>query len=200
MAYSVEQWDRAKFLFELGMSLREIEADCKISSGQIGKRSRAEEWQKDTTKQAIKSDIMALDRKKDTLDKEKDTLLPRIASLKDYEITILDELVSDKDGIKNFVFSTATLSLIRKNQMLTKNTKQTTEFETTYGEDGKPLMKSPKVIDIELSPSDLKAIDEGLDKNAISLGVAERHAKSGDVNVNTSASAQNNSINVGFVD
>ncbi len=182
MAYTKEQWSRAKFLFELGHSLREIESDCKISSGQIGKRSRSEEWKKDTTKQSIKSDIMALDKKKDTLDKEKDTLLPRIASLSDFEVTILDEITT-VDGIKGFVLSTTTLSMIRKNQLLTKNTKQTIEYKTTYSDDGKPLMKTPVVFDVELTPNDIKSIDEGIDKNIISLELAPRHAPKSDVNL-----------------
>lgn len=185
MAYSTDQWNRAKFLFELGYSLRDIEEDCGISHGRIGKRAREKGWQKDTNKQDIKSDIMELDKKKDTVDKEKDTLLPRIAKLEDYEITILDELTI-QDGIKKFAMSTATLSLIRKNQLLTKNTKQITEFETTYSDDGKPLMKSPKLIDIELSPNDLKVIDEGIDKNIVSLELAPRHAPKMEVN-NTNA-------------
>jgi hypothetical protein len=188
VAYSIEQWDRAKFLFELGMSLRQIEADCKIAHGQIGKRARAEQWQKDTNKQALKADIIELDKKKDTLDKEKDTLLPKIATLKDYEVTILDEIVNNKEGIKNFVLTTATLSLIRKNQMLTKNTKQITEYETTYSDDGKPLMKKPTVIEVELSPNDLKAIDEGVDKNAVSLEVAPRHANAPQVAIQNNQS------------
>ena len=191
MAYSQEQWKRAKFLFELGMSLGEIKEDCGISREQIGKKARAEGWEKDTAKQALKSDIMAVDKKKDTVDKEKDTLLPRIANLEDYEITILDDITT-VDGVKKYVMSTAALSLIRKNQMLTRNTKQITEFETTYSDEGKPLMKKPVVIDLELSPSDFKAIDEGIDKNSITLEVAPRHAKSGDVNVNATAAVQNN--------
>ena len=188
MAYSQTQWDRAKFLFELGYSLRDIEEDCGISNGQISKKAKKEQWKKEADKQAIKSDIMALDKKKEALDSEKEALLPRIASLSDFEITILDGIVNDKDGTKSFVMSTTTLSLIRKNQLLTKNTKQITEFETTYSEDGKPLMKSPKVIDIELSPNDLKLIDEGIDKNIISMELAPRHAPK--IEVNT----QNNQI------
>lgn len=188
MAYSPEQWRRAKFLFELGHSLREIEADCKISSGQIGKMSRKEQWKKDTNKQQIKSDIMALDKKKDTLDREKDTLLNKIATLDDFEITILDEKTT-VDGVKGFVLSTATLSLIRKNQMLTKNKKQVVEYETTYSDDGKPLQKTPIVVDMELSPSDLKSLDEGIDKNAITLDVAPRHA-SNQVNIQNNQSVE----------
>ena len=190
MAYSPEQWRRAKFLFELGHSLREIEADCKISSGQIGKMSRKEQWKKDTNKQQIKSDIMALDKKKDTLDREKDTLLNKIATLDDFEITILDEKTT-VDGVKGFVLSTATLSLIRKNQMLTKNKKQVVEYETTYSDDGKPLQKTPIVVDMELSPSDLKSLDEGIDKNAITLDVAPRHANTTINNTNATQNVDN---------
>ena len=189
MAYSKEQWDRAKFLYELGGSLRDVEKETGISNGSISKKATKEGWKKEADKQALKSDIMDIDKKKEALDKEKEALLPRIASLSDFEITLLDSIVNDKEGTKSFVMSTTTLSMIRKNQLLTKNTKQITEFETTYSDDGKPLMKSPKIIDIELSPNDLKVIDEGIDKNIVSLEISPRHAPKIEVNTQNNNNA-----------
>ena len=109
----------------------------------------------------------------------------------DYQITILDNLIQDETGNKSLLFSTANLSLIRKNQMLTKNTKTVIEYETTYSEDGKPLMKRPIEFQVELSPTDLKALDEGIDKNAVTLEVAPRHANS-QVNISNTNAVQNN--------
>ena len=121
-------------------------------------------------------------------------MLQKISTLEDYQITILQDEVL-KTGNKSFLFSTANLSLIRKNQMLTKNTKQVVEYETHYSDDGKPLMKSPKTIEIELSPSDYKAIDEGIDKNAITLEHAPRHANTNiKVDNNTQIETNNNLV------
>lgn len=180
MAYSLEQWKRAKFLFELGYSLRDIEEDCSISSGQIGKRSRKEEWKKDTVKQSIKSDIEALDKKKDTLDKEKDTLIPKIASLSDFEVTILDE-ITIVDGIKNFVLSTATLALIRNNQLLTKGTKTVMLKEGQYSTEGQRIGEEYTPYEVPLDSKDLKECTESIHKSGQSLGVIEQFAPKSDV-------------------
>ena len=89
---------------------------------------------------------------------------------------MLDIQIQDETGIKSLLFSTANLSIIRKNQILTRNTKQVVDYETIYSEDGKPISKKPTTLDIELNPTDLKAIDDGLDRNAITLGIAQRHS------------------------
>ena len=191
MAYSDEAWERAKILFELEMPLSEIESETGISKGQISKKSNKEKWGKETKRKQIKTDIVAFEKKKETLEKENETLIKEIATLNDFEITIIKDIVEKETERKSIMFSTANLSLIRKNQLLTKNSKQVIEFETTYSDEGKPLMKSPIVIDIELSPIDLKTIDEGIDKNAVSLELAPRHANQ-QINVNTQNNIQTN--------
>lgn len=182
MAYSTEQWNRAKFLFELGYSLRAIEEDCGISSGQIGKRSRADEWKKDTTKQSIKSDIVALDNKNDTLSHEKDTLLNRIATLKDYEITILDD-VTNVEGIKKFVLSTAALALVRNNKLLTKGTKTVMLKEGQYSAEGQRIGEEYTPYEVPLDAKDLKDCADGIHKGGQSLGVIEQFAPKQDINL-----------------
>ena len=99
-------------------------------------------------------------------------------NLEEYQITILDDLIQEELGNKSLLFSTANLSLIRKNQILTKNTKQVIAYETIYSDTGKPISKKPVAVDVELEPNDLKTIDDGIDKNAISLELAQRHSNS----------------------
>ena len=67
MAYSQEQWKRAKALYELGYSLRDIEKDCGISNGQINKVSKREGWKKEASKTSLKADIVEFDKKKELL-------------------------------------------------------------------------------------------------------------------------------------
>lgn len=189
MAYSPEQWEKAKILFELNIPLSEIEKKTGISKGQISKKANAQNWKKETERNKIKCEIVEFEKKKETLEKEKETLVNTLASMEDFEITIIRDVVEEQTRNRSLLFSTANLSLIRKNQMLTRNKKQVLEFETTYGDDGKPLQKTPIVVDIELSPSDLKAIDEGIDKNAITLDVAPRHA-SNQVNIQNNQSVE----------
>jgi len=186
MAIDKEIWNKARALFEQGLSLSQIELETNINKTSISKQAKKENWEKAKIQQ-LKADIKAIDKEKSTLDVKINTTVEKLSKLSDFDITILDEQIQDETGRKSLLFSTANLSLIRKNQMLTKNTKQVVEYETHYSDDGKPLMKSPKTIEIELSPSDYKAIDEGIDKNAITLEHAPRHA-------NTNIKVDNNNL------
>ncbi len=194
MAYTPEQWTKAKGLFEIGYSPEQIADELGFKSRDtVYKRAVKENWEKNKIIQE-KSELLDLEKKNSTILQENSTMLQKISTLEDYQITILQDEVL-KTGNKSFLFSTANLSLIRKNQMLTKNTKQVVEYETHYSDDGKPLMKSPKTIEIELSPSDYKAIDEGIDKNAITLEHAPRHANTNiKVDNNTQIETNNNLV------
>lgn len=199
MAYSQEIWDKAKFLFEIGKSLQEISIECNIKDRtSISRKAKNEDWIKNKN-QHIKADIIDIEEQNTTLEVKKTTALEKLTTLNDYEITILDKVIEDETGNKSLLFSTANLSLIRKNQMLTKNTKQVIDYETIYDHNGKPISKKPITVDIELSPTDLKALDEGIDKNAVTLEVAPRHANS-QVNIsNTNASQTNLELNKDIV-
>lgn len=188
MAISQEIWNKAKALFEQGLSLSEIELETEIKRSSISKKAKTENWNKSVNQQ-LKADIKAIDKEKSTLDAKINNTVEKLSKLSDFEITILDEQIQDETGIKSLLFSTANLSLIRKNQMLTKNTKQVVDFETIYDDNGKPLSKKPVTLDIELSPSDYKAIDEGIDKNAITLEIGQRHSNQV---INNSNNTQNN--------
>lgn len=190
MAIDKEIWNKAKALFEQGLSLSQIELETNINKTSISKQAKKENWEKAKIQQ-LKADIKAIDKEKSTLDAKINTTVEKLSKLSDFDITILDEQIQDETGRKSLLFSTANLSLIRKNQMLTKNTKQVVEYETHYSDDGKPLMKSPKTIEIELSPSDYKAIDEGIDRNAITLEHAPRHANT-NIKVDNNNTQENN--------
>ena len=117
-------------------------------------------------------------------------LLKKVAKLSDFEITIMDEQVQDETGNKSLLFSTANLSLIRKNQLLTKNTK-TVMTKEDYYEDGKKVMTKEIEVEIKLSPNDLKVLDEGIEVNAKSLELAPRHANSSSNGKHSKQSATN---------
>ena len=199
MAISQEKWDKAKALFEQGLSLSQIELETQINKTSISKKAKQEEWKKSKNQQ-LKHEIIEIDKEKSTLDAKINTTVEKLSKLSDFEITMLDEMIQDETGVKSLLFSTANLSLIRKNQLLTKNTKQVVDFETIYSDEGKPMSKTPVVIDIELSPTDLKTIDEGIDKNAVSLEIAPRHSNS-QVNIqNTNAVQAVTKIEREFID
>ena len=191
MAYSQEQWSEAKFLWELDKPLSYIVEKTGISKGQISKKSNKEQWKKETEGNALKSEIKAFEKEKETIKQKETDLVKRVSNLEEYQITILDDLIQEELGNKSLLFSTANLSLIRKNQILTKNTKQVIAYETIYSDTGKPISKKPVAVDVELEPNDLKTIDDGIDKNAISLELAQRHSNS-QVQINNSNNQQTN--------
>ncbi|MBL3520292.1 hypothetical protein H0A43_07375 [Arcobacter lanthieri] len=194
MAYSQEIWQKAKTLFELGYSLQAIADECKIKDkSSITKRAKKDNWIKAEIQQ-LKNDIIDYEEQNSTLEKKKSTLVEKLATLDNFEgVTTIQNIIEDEIGRKSLLFSTATLALIRKNQMLTRNTKTVIEFETTYSDEGKPLLKRPIEIQMELSPADLKTLSEGADKDAISLEIAQRHSNS-QVTVNNQNNIQNNNI------
>lgn len=191
MAISQEIWNKAKALFEQGLSLSEIELETEIERSSISKKAKAENWNKSVNQQ-LKADIKAIDKEKSTLDAKINNAVEKLSKLSDFDITILDEQIFNETGNKSLLFSTANLSLIRKNQMLTKNTKQVIDYETLYDDNGKIIGKKPIAVDIELSPIDYKSLDEGIDKNAITLEIGQRH--SNQVINNTNATQNNTTL------
>lgn len=190
MAISQDKWDKAKALFEQGLSLSQIEDETEINKTSISKKAKSENWIKSKNQQ-LKHEIIEIEKEKSTLDAKINTTVEKLSSLSDFEITILDETIQNETGRKSLLFNTANLSLIRKNQLLTKNTKQVIDYETIYDDNGKIIGKKPVAVEVELNPNDLKAIDEGIDKNAISLEIAPRHANN-QVTVNNTNAVQNN--------
>lgn len=190
MAISQDKWDKAKALFEQGLSLSQIEDETEINKTSISKKAKSENWIKSKNQQ-LKHEIIEIEKEKSTLDAKINTTVEKLSSLSDFEITMLDETIQNETGRKSLLFNTANLSLIRKNQLLTKNTKQVIDYETIYDDNGRIIGKKPVAVEVELNPNDLKAIDEGIDKNAISLEIAPRHANS-QVNISNTNAVQNN--------
>ena len=190
MAISKELWNKAKALFEQGLSLNKIELETEINRSTISKKAKSEKWKKSQNQQ-LKADIKAIDKEKSTLERKINTTVEKLSKLSDFDITMMDEAIQDETGIKSLLFSTANLSLIRKNQMLTKNTK-TIMTKEDYYEDGKKIMTKEVETEMPLSPNDYKVIDEGIDKNAVSLEVAPRFAQNQTQINNNNANVQEN--------
>lgn len=189
MAYSPEQWERAKILFELETPLSEIEEKTGISKSQISKKSNKEKWGKETKRKQIKSDIVGFEKKKETLEKEKETLINDVASLSKFEITILSDVIENELGKKSLLFSTSMLALARCNQQLTKGKKQSIVKVKTYSSEGRPDGETVEVVDIDLSPTDIKESAETVDKISLTLGINQRHAN---IKIDNTNATQNN--------
>ena len=185
MAIDKEIWNKAKALFEQGLSLSQIELETNINKTSISKQAKKENWEKAKIQQ-LKADIKAIDKEKSTLDTKINTAVEKLSKLSDFDITILDEQIQDETGIKSLVFSTANLAMIRANQMLTKNTK-TIMSKVDYFEDGKKIKSDYEEKEIPLSMTDYKDSMELTDKASITLGINPRHA-------NTNIKVDNNNL------
>lgn len=175
MAFSQTQWDKAKILYELGKSLREIERDTGISNGQIAKKAKKDGWEHKKKKQ-LKADIIEYESEKEALEAKKEALIADIASLSALEITILDDVVTNEVGIKSLLFSASTLAVARSNAQLTKNKKTTIVKVKQYNDNGQVCGETIEMAEIELSPDDIKTHIEAIDKASLTLGINPRHA------------------------
>jgi hypothetical protein len=189
MAIDKEIWNKAKALFEQGLSLSQIELETNINKTSISKQAKKENWEKAKIQQ-LKADIKAIDKEKSTLDVKINTAVEKLSKLSDFDITILEEQIQDETGIKSLVFSTANLAIIRANQMLTKNTK-TIMSKVDYFEDGKKIKSDYEEKEIPLSMTDYKDSMELTDKASITLGINPRHANT-NIKVDNNNTQENN--------
>ncbi|HET8689352.1 MAG TPA: helix-turn-helix transcriptional regulator [Methanosarcina sp.] len=102
------------------------------------------------------------------------------------QIAVLTELQSKSEYEVNSIHSVVDDAMRRTNLV--------------YSIQEKALNKAHIMLDQIESPSDLKTIVEAVDKASITLKVSDRHAKSGDVNVQTNTQVNNNHVSVEYVD
>ena len=180
MAYTKEQWTRAKCLFELGKSLQEITDECNFKDkSTISRRAKKDNWIKHKTQQ-LKTELMGIDEENATLDAKKTKALQKLAKLEDYEITIIDQVIENETGNKSLLFSTANLALIRNNQLLTKNV----TYEKINVGDGVQQLK-PRA----LNSTDIKNIIDSTDKAGMTIGIIPRGSQT---QINNTNAQQNN--------
>ncbi|MCK9532616.1 MAG: hypothetical protein M0R77_19180 [Gammaproteobacteria bacterium] len=197
MAINQDLWDKAKSLYELGVPYEQITKATGIPKGTISKKVNKENWQKETEKLAIKDDVIAFEKKKETLELQKETIIKQVSNLNDYQITVLDKMIEKEIGHQSMVFNTATLSLIRKNQMLERNKKTITLRSKIADKENGSYTEVIELVEVPLNANDYKTLDEGIDKNAITLEVAPRHAPKIEV-TNTNAQQNNKVIKIEY--
>lgn len=182
MAYPEGVWLEAKEYYLKGLSLAQISAELGINKTSISKRSKAEGWDKEKI-QHLKSDIVEFEKEKSTLDEKKSTLISKISTLDDFEITVLEDIIENEAGIKSLLFSTTALALVRSNEALSKGTVKIPMKVRTFGDNGKPNGETYELVEVPLGSSELKDHVELADKASLTLGINQRHAKSGDIKV-----------------
>ena len=181
MAYTTEEWKKAKVLRESGKSLTEVELITGINKSSIQRKEKKDNWILNKTQQ-LKSDIIEVEKENAKILQQKTQLREKIATLEDYEIKYLDEIIQDEEKIRSLLFSTTALNVIRINEDLQQNMK----YEKVSCGDGVQNLEP-----VKLSASDYKNAQEALDKASVTLGVNQRHSNS-QVQINNSNALQNN--------
>lgn len=189
MAYTKEEWQKAKVLRESGKSLGEVELLTGINKSSIQRKEKKDNWIVGKTQQ-LKSDIIEVEKQNATILQQKATIREKIATLEDYEIKYLDEIIQDEAKIRSLLFSTTALNVIRINEDLQQNMK----YEKVSCGDGVQNLEP-----VKLSASDYKNAQEALDKASITLGINQRHSNN-QINVNTQNNIQNNNIPLSIED
>lgn len=93
-----------------------------------------------------------------------------------------EQYADDNKRVKIYDLTDKVLDLLDKK--MDKGTKQVVMKVKEFSKDG-GSSESLEVIDIELDTSDLKNIQDTIDKASVTNNTNDRHAKSGDVNVNS---------------
>lgn len=167
MAYSDAQWERARAYWEAGQHTpREISETVGIERSTIVKRAKIHNWKSGKNADYIEA---------------KTVLAVKKSQLNSQTIQVLDDIADEAIRHKRLINSNAELLASKIPKMVEAMILKEEDKET-----GEIVEK------LAISPNDLKTLAEANDRLAITLKVADRHAKSGDVNVNATAAVQNN--------
>lgn len=188
MAYTNEQWLKAKGFFEAGYSLQQIEDETGITRSSISKRAKKESWIKFEIQQ-IKSDIVDLESEIQQVEEKKSILVEKVSNLEDYQINIIKELVEDTLKQKSILFNGLNLAMIRATQKLQANKKKEM-LKIKEGFGAGISQERYEEIESDLSSSDIQDYTNTLIKAGQGLGLIEKDGAS----VNIQNNLQNNNI------
>ena len=173
MAYTPEQWLKAKGLFELGYSPEQISQELNFKSRDtVYKRAVKEKWEKNKILQE-KTELLDLEKKNYTIQQENSTMIEKISTLEDYQITILKELVEDITKQKSIIFNGLNLAAIRANQKLQQNRKKEL-LKIKEGFGNGVSQEHYEEIESDLSSSDIQDYTNILIKAGQGLGIIEK--------------------------
>jgi len=153
VAYSDEQWQRARGYYEAGLSLSKIKDKTGIARNTISKRAKKEQWEHGANSDYVEAREI-ISEKKGTILEQKGTLF----------LNALDEVADDNIRRKNLVFGALEKAAQRTSQMLDDNV----TYEKLNVGNGMQNLE-PR----ELNMQDLELASKTLTNVGKSLGVIE---------------------------
>lgn len=194
MAYSDDQWIKAKGLFEAGKSLSFINKMTGIGRTTISDKAKEENWIKGKTEQQteqLKTLIIDNEIKTQQINRTNRTITEQLinAEFEDYQINVLEDLVKDTLKQKNILFTGLNMAMIRATQKLQSN-KKTEMIKVKEGYGNGVSKEYFESVESDLSSSDIQDYTNVLVKVGQGLGLIEKDSAS--VNINNTNAVQNN--------
>lgn len=194
MAYSDDQWIKAKGLFEAGKSLSFINKMTGIGRTTISDKAKEENWIKGKTEQQteqLKTLIIDNEIKTQQINRTNRTITEQLinSEFEDYQINVLEDLVKDTLKQKNILFTGLNMAMIRATQKLQSN-KKTEMIKVKEGFGNGVSKEYFESVESDLSSSDIQDYTNVLVKVGQGLGLIEKDSAS--VNINNTNAVQNN--------
>lgn len=168
MAIAKEIWEKARLLFEHGKPLNDIAKELGINKGSISRKSKQENWTKNSELATLVADDVANIIMGNEIATQKATLATE-------ELRLHNREVVDQLRRKNLVYGASEEILKLSSKMAKSNSKQVVVKVKEYSKENGSSESLDK-IDVELDASDLKNLSDAVDKSSITLNVNERHA------------------------
>lgn len=168
MAYSEISWVLAKSMFEAGKALSAIELETGISKGQISKKSKAENWEKETIKNLAKREVHTIIMQNE-IEKEKETL--NATQRKQYNEVLLTEIQSN-----NLALNANHLLLQKIYGNIESGKKQVVMKVKEYSKEN-GSSESLDSIELDHDSSDFLNLAKAIQTTTDNLGITNRHAK-----------------------
>lgn len=172
-------WDKVKSYYESDISYTDIIDNIEhkynviISRGQISKKAKESNWNKEKNKQVI-VDMVDVSKKNETINET-------LALKNETELETIKEIVGDKIRHTKLITNLTELNLKQLNNHLVENKK----LEKVNVGDGVQNLEP-----VALGTSDYLNAQKTIDQASLTLGVNQRHSNT-QLNVNT----QNNNVN-----
>jgi len=179
MAISAKVWEKVKALHMIGKSYSAISKETGVSKAQIGKKIKAENWQKETGKETLVNREVQNIILHDEIKSQKETLNP--TEIRVHETEVRDRVTEHK---KTFKVAQNYQDLIIEKQdsnleliNMLKDLRDTKMKEAKTPEEAIRLFGSYNAkIDELVNAQDIKYGAEANDKLAMTQGHVERHA------------------------
>lgn len=196
MAYTKEQWQKARGFFEAGKTLSYISKTLGMGKATISDKSKEENWQKGKTEQIteqLKSLIIENEVKSQELNRTNRTITERLinSNFEDYQVEVLEDLVKDTCNQRNILFTGLNMAMIRATQKLQANKKKEM-LKIKEGFGNGVTQERYEQVESDLSSSDIQDYTNVLVKAGQGLGIIEKDGNN--ININNNNAQQNNNV------